>query len=296
MSASGLGEKRSLLRQRSSMIFGKFFRRVAVAVMLAFSVTQAAAAATELTKDDIEFRKNVFVNKKGEKLPYRLYVPLGYDKTQKYPLLLWLHGGTGRGSDNLKQITRDNEIGTHFWTTSAVQGTFPVFVLVPQCPSGEIWADPEFNQPSKALLLALEILGSVQNEFSIDPDRIYVAGQSMGGSGVWSVLQMYPEKWAGALLLAAYDTFTNPHAIAQVPLWVFQGDQDQSVPIDMVRDMMKQLRKVHAQLRYTEYPKAGHEIWNKAFAEPDLVPWLSSQKRGQTPLGQVGTGATPPKL
>jgi predicted peptidase len=116
----------------------------------------------------------------------------------------------------------------------------------------------------------------------------------MGGSGVWSLLQNYPEKWAGALVLSAYDTFTAPEAIAQIPLWVFQGDEDMSVPVDMVRDMMKQLKKLHANLRYTEYHKMDHEVWTKAFAEPDLLPWLSSQKRNQAAQGQLGSGAAPP--
>jgi hypothetical protein len=58
--------------------------------------------------------------------------------------------------------------------------------------------------------------------------------------------------------------------------------------------MMKQLNKAHANLRYTEYRKADHEVWNKAFAEPDLLPWLSSQKRGQAAGGQLGSGAGAP--
>jgi len=63
----------------------------------------------------------------------------------------------------------------------------------------------------------------------------------------------------------------------------------------LVRDMMKQLRKAHANLRYMEYPKTDHEVWKKAFAEPDLVPWLSSQKRGgQAADGQLGSRESTP--
>jgi predicted peptidase len=264
------------------------------ALLALYILSATPARAVEVTKDDVDFRKIVYVSKDGARLPYRLYVPHSYSNQQKYPLVLWLHGGTGRGSDNLKQLDRQNQLGTHFWIAPDVQEKFPAFVLVPQCPSGEVWADPEFNQPSKALLLTIEILAKVQKDYSIDADRIYLAGQSMGGSGVWSLLQNYPEKWAGALVLSAYDTFTAPQAIAQIPLWVFQGDEDMSVPVDMVRDMMKQLKKVHANLRYTEYHKMDHEVWTKAFAEPDLLPWLSSQKRNQAAQGQLGSGAAPP--
>lgn len=260
-------------------------------VLLLAQIT--AAAAVDLTQDDIDFRKEVYVNKKGGKMPYRLFVPLGYDSSKSYPLLLWLHGGTGRGDDNIKQITRQNENGTHFWIKSGVQGQFPLFVLVPQCPVTDIWADPEINQPSNTLEMALEVLSKIEHEFAIDPDRVYIAGQSMGGSGVWSLLQMYPDKWAAALVLSAYDNFTNVPAITHVPLWVFQGDADQSVPVDLVRQMMQQLKKAHANLRYTEYHKTDHEVWNRAFAEPDLLPWLIAQKRGAPAKGQLGTGASP---
>ncbi len=53
-----------------------------------------------MTKDDIDFRKEVYIGKGNAHLPYRLFVPLGYDVNHKYPLVLWLHGVDGRGSDN----------------------------------------------------------------------------------------------------------------------------------------------------------------------------------------------------
>jgi hypothetical protein len=87
--------------------------------------------------------------------------------------------------------------------------------------------------------------------------------------------------------------FSNAAVITRIPLWVFQGDADQTVPVDLVREMMKQLTKLRANLRYTEYHKADHEVWNRAFAEPDLLPWLSIQTRGQrTPSVQGQLGST----
>jgi len=125
----------------------------------------------------------------------------------------------------------------------------------------------------------VEVLTQVEKEFPIDPDRVYLVGQSMGGLGVWSLLQNFTGKWAAAIIMSAYDTFSDVPAIAQVPLWVFQGDADSSVPVTQVRSMMAQLKKAHTNLRYTEYHRIGHEVWTKAFAEPDLLSWLSTQKR-----------------
>ena len=75
--------------------------------------------------------------------------------------------------------------------------------------------------------------------------------------------------------------FLEPLAISRVPLRVFQGE------------MMKQLKKVQANLRHSEYHKMDHSVWDKAFAEPELIPRLASQRRAQTVPSQVGSGATP---
>src|SRR6202171_4798316 len=231
-------------------------------------------------RDELTSRKMTYPDKQENKRPYRLFVPANYDANQKYPLIFWLHGAAGRGSDNLKQISGGNENGTHVWTTPANQAQLPALVLAPQCPEDRFWSEPENNEISPQLQMALDILAAVQKEFSIDPDRIYLAGQSMGGLGVWALLQAQPDRWAAALVLCAYDNFTNPKALSRVPLWVFQGDVDMVVPVDLVRQMVKDLKKSGAQPRYSEYHNAGHDVWLTAFAEPDLVPWLAAQKRG----------------
>jgi len=237
-------------------------------------------SAQVLKKDDLTFRKQVYADKGGIKMPYRLFVPANYDASQKYPLILWLHGANGRGSDNLKQISGGNENGTYVWTTPANQAQLPAFVLAPQCPEDRFWSEPETNEISPQLHMALDVLASVQKEFSIDPDRIYLAGQSMGGVGVWALLQSQPDRWAAALVLCAFDNFTNAKGIARVPLWVFQGDADMVVPVNLVRQMVKDLKKSGVRPRYSEYHNVGHDVWLKAFAEPDLVLWLAAEKRG----------------
>jgi predicted peptidase len=261
------------------MLRTSLFHLLCGAFLSLLPLVSGLQAATELTKDDIDFRKEVYVSKTTDRLPYRLFTPLGFDRSRRYPLILFLHGTDGRGSDNVKQLTQQNQLGSHFWISPEVQGGFPAFVLAPQCPTGQTWSEPEFNQPSKWLVMAVEVLGKVEKEFPIDPDRVYIVGQSMGGLGVWSLLQNYTGKWAAAIIMGAYDNFSDIPAIAHVPLWVFQGDADSSVPVTQIRLMVAQLRKARANLRYTEYHKAGHDVWTKAFAEPDLLPWLTTQKR-----------------
>jgi len=162
------GQQSKVVRMRS---------KVPILTMLLL-ILASSLFGGQLTNDDIEFRKKVYANKTGDRLPYRLFVPLGYDANQKYPLLLWLHGGDGRGSDNVRQLNGGNQLGTHFWAGKEVQLKFPMFVLLPQCPSGDNWSDPDLNQPTKWLELTIGALADVEKEFSIDPDRVYLAGQS----------------------------------------------------------------------------------------------------------------------
>jgi predicted peptidase len=257
------------------------FSRLLVFSLFVFCGAGAAAqtAPKILKRDDLLFRKEMYTDKKGAKMPYRLYVPQDYDATKKYPLIFWFHGGEGRGFDNERQITGANELGTHLWTTRENQAQFPAFVLAPQCPSESNWGDPDLNDVNPQLQMALDILAIVQKKYLIDPDRIYLVGQSMGGLGAWALLQTFPQKWAAALILCSFDNFSNAPGIARVPLWIFQGDADLTVPLNLVQAMVKQLKKAGGQPRYFEYHKVGHEVWEKAFAEPDVVSWLSEQKR-----------------
>ena len=88
--------------------------RYGCGILLLLFLGAGIVAATELTKDDIDFRKEVYIGKGNAHLPYRLFVPLGYDVNHKYPLVLWLHGVDGRGSDNVKQMTKENQLGSAF--------------------------------------------------------------------------------------------------------------------------------------------------------------------------------------
>src|SRR5258708_1214275 len=64
-----------------------------------------------------------------ETMPYRLFVPKGYDPQKTYPLIIWLHGAGGAGRDNRTQILGDQIPGTRTWTNPAIQAKDPAFVL-----------------------------------------------------------------------------------------------------------------------------------------------------------------------
>ena len=211
-------------------------------------------------------------------MPYRLFVPKAYDKASKYPLVLWLHGAGAVGSDNFRQISGDQIMGTRTWTRPEVQAKYPAFVLVPQTLGSWSISGGDVELP-QGLTLVLEILESLKAEFSIDPQRLYVAGQSMGGNGAWLLITVRPDLFAAAIPLCGGGDPTRAAAIAKMPVWAFHGDRDLSIPVSESRKMIQALRKAGGKPRYTEYRRVGHDVWLTAFKEPELVDWVFAQRR-----------------
>jgi predicted peptidase len=63
-----------------------------------------------------------------------------------------------------------------------------------------------------------------------------------------------------------------------VPIWVFHGAKDTAVIPERSRNMVAAVKKAGGNVKYTEYPEVGHDSWNKAYADPELLPWLFAQK------------------
>ena len=234
--------------------------------------TMAVPCAAQDTVDGFVAR----VHRSGRKtMPYRLFIPTGYDREQRYPLILWLHGAGGMGRDNLRQISGDQIPGTRTWTTPEHQAKYPAFVLAPQSP--EDWADLNHDALSAPLALVVGIVELLTSEFSIDPQRLYVAGQSNGGYGVWDLISKRPELFAAAVPVCGGGDPGRAGRANMVPVWAFHGTADRSIPVTASRQMVAALEKAGGHPHYTEYRGAGHDIWTRAFAEPGLIAWLFAQ-------------------
>jgi predicted peptidase len=214
----------------------------------------------------------------NQTMPYRLFSPGLTDRNRRYPLVLWLCGSAGRGNNNLNQISFGNILGSHVWTTPENQSKHPCFVVAPQCPENDSWANAEMK-PTPSLLLALDLMHDLQARLRIDSQRIYLAGQSMGGFGTWAAISAYPKTFAAAIPLCGGGDEKQAANLKHVPIWAFHGAKDESVNVERSRRMIAAVRQAGGQPKYTEYPEEGHTIWEKVFREPDLLPWVFAQKK-----------------
>jgi predicted peptidase len=247
---------------------------------------RALVEAFEKESVGLEKKYEARTHKSGWEMPYRLFRPEGAGKT-KLPLVVYLHGSGGLGNDNLKQLGLGNVFGTRVWLLPENQKRYPCYVLAPQTDRG--WAKYDFTKPQGAVLLSglgegarltLEIIEGLSKEFAIDDRRIYVTGQSMGGSGTWHITAQRPKFFAAAIPCCGAETDEDAVASIGTPIWNFHGDKDPAVPVQLSRDRIAALQKAGGHPIYTEYAGVEHNAWEWAYTEPELVKWVFAQTRG----------------
>jgi predicted peptidase len=249
-----------------------------------------ASAMNVSAQDFSQYEKHLYVAAAGDTLPYRLLKPLDYKEGKKYPLVVLLHGSGERGNDNEAQLIH----GTYIFLEAANRKNYPCFVLVPQCPKNGQWASyrREGNkvssleltaEPTRPARLVDELMSQLSQKYSIDQNRLYITGISMGGFGTYDFITRQPGKFAAAAPVCGGGDTSQAGKIRKVPLWIFHGADDPVVPAALSRDMTAALRQAGGKPLYTEYPGVQHDSWTNAYAEPGLMKWMFSQKRKPQP-------------
>ncbi len=240
------------------------------------------------------FAPHVHGNAHGETMPYRLFTPERLVSGRTYPLVVFLHGAGGSGTDNRKQLEGANVFGALSWTLPENQARHPAFILAPQ--SDVNWAcvivekGRTARRPSdlewcptgvlgQGARLAFEIVDELVEKLPIDRDRIYVTGHSMGGAGTWHMIAQRPGFFAAAVPVCGHPDLATASRVASVPIWNFHGQEDDVEPVKSSRRMIDALREAGGHPRYTEYPGVGHDVFMWAYTEPALVEWLFTRAR-----------------
>ena len=202
-----------------------------------------------------------------EKLDYYLYYPEEYESetAKDFPLLLFLHGG-GESGDTLTAIKKNGP------PKLIVNGKrFPFLILAPQNPNKSKWWNTRaVNQ----------LLDSIIAENRVDKNRIYLTGLSRGGGAAWEMAVQYPEKFAAMAVVCGMTPVPYASWIDKnMPIWVFHGEEDKSIPISESETMVAKLKEMGHDVRFTRYPGVGHNSWVRAYNTEELYEWFIKQKR-----------------
>ena len=154
---------------------------------------------------------------------------------------------------------------------------------------------------------ALAALDQSIAEFNGDKERVYLTGISMGGYGSWKMASENPNKFAAiapvcggirppalpsvpAAATATSET-ADPYReaarkIGATPVWIFHGGEDRVVPRDESRKMNDAIKTAGGTVKYTEYEGVGHNSWDRAYSDAELMTWMLGQKLKAAPIGR----------
>jgi len=279
----------------------RFLRFLAAGIFLAGTAfpamavkpTAASAPASKKPHEKPEPPQETgFLNRRIELhgVPYRfqVYLPEEWrrDDRKQWPIILALHGRGERGSEGMwqTQIGLPQELRDH-------PERWPFIVVMPQCPLANYWTDPEM------MALAMATLDQEAAEFHADPERTYLTGLSLGGYGAWELAKTYPHRWAAIAIVASgifwsyaperwHESSTLPEeyaaALGRTPTWLFHGADDPVVPSRESELMYDALKAAGGHVRFWLYQGYKHDVWTRAYNEPELPRWLLAHHTAPT--------------
>jgi predicted esterase len=199
--------------------------------------------------------------------PYRFYIPANYDAKKKWPMVVALHGMGG-----------DENSFFAGYDKGAIRRVAEERGYIVVCPKGR---SPYSMYLATAERDVIDVINEMKRDFSIDDDRVYLMGHSMGGYGSWSIAANNPNIFAAIGPIAGGGTpFSRPKlkAITHVPWIVIHGDKDPTVPVEESRKMVKAGKELGVEIKYIEVPGGNHgDVVVPAFKE--IFDWFDAHKR-----------------
>ena len=216
------------------------------------------------SKQDTAITAGTYTSVNKENLEYYLYRPKNL-KEKKPGLLLFLHGG-GEAGAQLKHLKLG---GPPKLMEEAYP--FPFLVLAPQHPYADKWWNTQ---------AVYNLLQDVVAKNNVDTNRIYLTGLSRGGYAAWELAINHKETFAAMAVVSAMAPVPYAHWLNhEMPIWLFHGAQDSIMPASEADNMVAKLKELKFNVRYTKYPKTGHNAWDKAYTTDSLYIWMAQQKR-----------------
>lgn len=232
----------------------------------------------------------------GVTLPYELYVPKNYDASKEYPVVFALHGA-GQRTQSLDMVLKRYEMAT-IWAKDSEEGKNECIVVAPQLTeeNGNGWTNFMITYDTGAEADAYELtdwgkaaynlLQQVKGEYSVDENRIYATGLSMGGFGTYAVAIAHPDEFAAIVPVCGGG---DPEEIAvlkgKTAIWNFHAKDDPAVSFDFYTKTVEALDAAGMEYETTVYEEGevfypnAHFAWTPAYANAEMRNWLFEQSK-----------------
>ncbi|WP_194766279.1 prolyl oligopeptidase family serine peptidase [Tamlana sp. I1] len=196
-----------------------------------------------------------------EEMQYYLYTPT--ENQNQYPLVVFLHGGAQSGTD--LSLVKAHGIPKRIAHGEA----FPFYVFAPLNPhKNGLWDDRVIHS----------MVTKLADSLPIDKKRIYLAGLSRGGDGIWRMAVNNPNTYAAMLsVCAANIPLIYLKWAKKLPVWFFHGEKDAVVPVEQTKTAYEAMKKLNPNTKLTLYPTANHDCWTETYNNEAVYSWLLEQ-------------------
>lgn len=200
------------------------------------------------------------------KAPYNFWInyPKDYNKVDKTPLILFLHGKSLSGND----LNRVKRYGIMKGIEKGLD--IPAIVIAPQLPSGP-WDAHKLN----------ELIDYVLKEHNIDESRIYVTGMSLGSYGTTRFVGEFPDKIAAAVSICGGGVESDACNLSEVPLKIIHGDKDFIVPLSESKKIVNAIKKCKsdAPVEFEIVKGGNHGSVEDIYRHKEIYDWLLKHQK-----------------
>ncbi len=198
---------------------------------------------------------------------FRLYVPTGYDPAKPGPLVIALHGSGGNENSFF-----DDE--AHYPARHGLKFAAEKHHVLVACPS----ARGNTNYRGLGEISVFDVLQEVKRRYRVDPERVYLTGHSMGGTGATDLTLHHPGVFAAVVPIAAARSIRWVAANAEhTPFWWIAGELDQAFYKLGVAVGFERMQRLGYEVQLTEVAGEGHYGVARDF-QP-VFDWLLQHRR-----------------
>ena len=203
---------------------------------------------------------------------YWLYIPDNLTARHSVPLLVYMHGDGGRGT-NLKDVNLYS-----FPNFVATGEKYPFMMLAPQIGKDTNWTD---EGTYKTLM---NLINKLTTEYNVNRKKIILAGGSSGGGGVYVITAAYPNFFSCSVVGSGiYDSKYRKIAnnLTTTPMWIFHGTNDSNIDFSSVKSFSEYIKSLGGNVTFVGVEGGTHGVTEttQGFRNPSLINWIISQER-----------------
>ena len=211
----------------------------------------------------------------GAEFRYFVQLPPEYDPDRRYPCVVTLHGAGTSPEEQIDWWAGSYDPNRRLRLGQATRRGY--IVVAPAWGAANQTKYGYSQREHAAVLLALR---DAQRRFSIDSDRVFLSGHSMGGDAAWDIGLAHPDLWAGVLPVAATaDQYIKRYwkNAKGLPLYFVAGQLDGNRLASNAPEIDRYMRYAGFDAMYVEYQGRGHEHFQEEILR--MFEWMELNRR-----------------